>query len=395
MRLRRPDFIFSSVATNPEGLMMAFLVMSMAAYAGIVTDGFTFRSGLWLTLTAVGSVSCKEQSAPAYFAMYGWLLFSGIRQGRQFWMGLARAIAIGIGVYLVLNVIYAPAMWWEHIRYWVGGPGEDPAVWARADYSRAAYLRDAFTYFFYNLGPGASAILILAAISTIFVKSGRILGAWIPLLGYSALFFARTGYLARHYLLPVTVLAALPIAMQIAAMEKKAAGRIWQVARSAIAIALVLNLWAANMAWAQVKELTAWLIEDYAAKNVGKQETVNLGNPWKVRPGITRLAYLGYKVDDRPLAELMKGPPDLPDVVVLSRDWDDWMRNFSTMPARSKFYEWTGYSYANFHGMESLGYHLADTVHPQIVSWLQPPLLPWPPYRTSSRQDLVVYRRSH
>jgi len=70
------------------------------------------------------------------------------------------------------------------------------------------------------------------------------------------------------------------------------------------------------------------------------------------------------------------------------------MRDFSKLPSRSEFYEKTGFSYDKFNGMESLGYTLAEVVHPQMPFWLEPPWLPWPPYQVPASRDVMVYRRA-
>lgn len=388
-----PDLIFSAVATKPDGMMMAFFAMSMAAYAEIVCDKFTPRRGMWLGLTAVASVSCKEATAPAYMAMFAWVLIAGLRERMSFFKDFARMVAIAVGFYLVLNVIYAPGAWVEHIRYWIGGPGKDPAIWAPPNQSKLAYLTDGLNGFLFNLGPGGVAAVLFALIASAFHWSRQVLGAWFPLAFYIVFVLVTAGNLPRYYMLPATVLAALPVALQIAALRD--AQPVWQRTGVAILIAAtILNLWAANMGWAQLRQVTPWMIERYAAKNLDKRESIHLANPWKVRQGATRLDYLGYRVDDRPLGELMKNPSEMPAVVLVSRDWEDWLRDFARRPARSRFYESTGYKYDKFYGIEALGYSLAETVHPDIPAFLEPPWLPWPVYRNPASRDLLVYRRN-
>jgi hypothetical protein len=388
-----PDLIYSAVATKPDGLMMAFLAMSVAVYALIIADGFTLRRGILLSLTAVASLSCKEQTAPAYLAIYAWILVTGLRDGRRFLADFARAGMIGVGAYLLINVVYAPASWVEHIKFWIGGPGKDPGVWAPPHYSTGAYLRDTANYFFLNLGPGGSAAVIAALIWSMFHRTRQILAAWVPLVGYVVLMILTAGYMQRYFMLPATVLAGLPVAFEIAAIQRKGRPGTQRIATAVVIVMVAMNLWSANMSWAQLRELSPWMIESYASTHILHGESIHLANPWKERAGVTRLAYLGYRVDERPLGELMKHPPDLPDFILVSRDWENWLRDFKNRPARNENYKSTGYSYDAFDGMESLGYHLEDTVRPQMPFLFDPRWMPWPPYRVSDKYDLLVYRR--
>jgi hypothetical protein len=305
-----------------------------------------------------------------------------------------RAGLIGAGAYLLINVIYAPASWWQHIRFWMAGPGKDPAVWARPNLSTAGYLGDAANYFLFNLGPGGSAVIIGALILSLFYRSRQMLAAWIPLLGYLAFMVGTAGYMQRYFLLPATVLAGLPVALQIAAVQRSGGPLLRSVAAPVVLLMIGANLWAANMSWAQARELAPWMIEHYAANHILPGESIHLANPWKEREGTARMSYLGYHVDDRPLGELMKQPENLPDVILVSRDWENWLRDFKNRPARNQYYESTGYNYSSFDGMEALGYRLVDTVHPQIPFFFDPPWIPWPPYRLTPSQDLLVYRRA-
>jgi hypothetical protein len=389
-----PDFIFSAVATKPDGLMMAFLAVSAGAYALIVAEGFTLRRGVFFFLSAVGSVSCKEQTAPAYIAMVAWIIVTGWRDGRRFFGDFVRAGLIGAGAYLLINVVYAPASWWAHIKFWIAGPGKDPGVWAPPDLSTGGYLMDAANYFFFNLGPGGSAIVIGALVLSLVYRSRQVLASWIPLVGYLAFMIGTAGYMQRYFLLPPTVLAALPVAFQIAEVQRRGGPQFRRAAAVVLVVLIAANLWGANMSWAQARELPPWMIEHYAASHVRPGESVHLANPWKEREGTTRMAYLGYRVDERPLGELMKQPGNLPDVILVSRDWENWLRDFKNRPARNELYKWTGYTYASFNGMEALGYRLVDTVHPQMPFFFAPQWIPWPPYRVMPGQDLLVYRRS-
>jgi hypothetical protein len=389
-----PDLIFSSVITKPDGLMMAFLALSMAVYSQIITEGFTLRRGVWLSLTAVASISCKEQTAPAYVAIYVWILLSRLPAQRRFLMDYGATLLTGVGAYLVVDVVYAPAAWWQHIQYWLHGPGKDPAVWATATYTWSEYLKDVVSGILFNLGPGGSLALIAALAGSLFYRSKTIVSAWVPVVGYLGLLIAMAGYMPRYFLLPLTVLAALPVGLLLARAEQALASQpqLRAGATASLILVIVLNLWGANMAWAQVRQTTPWMVEHYAP-NIAKNKSVSLAYPWKVAAGSSRLSFLGYRVDDRPLGALMEHPSDLPDVILISREWENWMLDFKNRPARNKLYETGGYSYAAFQGVGSLGYGLVKVVHPQMPFFLGTSFVPWPSYRIPESRDLLVYER--
>src|SRR5262249_59638869 len=93
--------------------------------------------------------SCKELTAAAYILPYlgiaaaGWRRTSGDPEARRrFLRSLAATLAAVPVAYALVNVVYAPASWWEHVQIWLSGPGKDPAVWAPPGYTLQAYLWD-------------------------------------------------------------------------------------------------------------------------------------------------------------------------------------------------------------------------------------------------------------
>lgn len=392
------DVPYKFVATKPDGLMIAFLMGSMAAYAAIIADGLTPRRGAWLSLTAVASVSCKEQTLPAYAAIYLGVLLAGrhgLPRGR-FLGRFAATIGVGLLAYLLVNVVYAPSAWLAHVREWVGGPGKDPAVWARPGYTPAAYLGDTRDALLYNLGPGGAAIALAALGLGLARRPPWLVAAWLPAAGYLVLMILSAGYMPHYFLLPMNVLLVLPVALAFAPVARSWPN--WPLAAraaagSGLAAALALNLWAGNMAWAQVGQLNATMIERYCIGHLGRDETVHLANLWVRQPGAHRLAYLGYKVDDRPLGELFDRPADRPDVVLMTREQENWLNDFRLRPRRNAMMAATGFSYDRFGGMDALGYRAADVVRPALPGFLRPPWFPWSWYRVGPHRELVVYRR--
>jgi hypothetical protein len=269
-------------------------------------------------------------------------------------------------------------------------------VWATATYTWGAYLKDAVNGILFNLGPGGSVTVAGALIASFFYRSKAIIAAWVPLVGYLIFLIATAGYMPRYFLLPVTILSALPVGLVLGQMERALASRPQlRVALTAgLFIVAGLNLWDANMAWAQVRQVTPWMVEQYSASGISKSQSVSLAYPWKVAAGSSRLSYLGYRMDDRPLGALMERPKDLPDVILISREWENWLLDFKNRPARNELYEEGGYSYTRFQGMKDLGYELKEVVHPKMPVFLEPRWFPWPPNRIEETRDLLVYQKT-
>ena len=72
----------------------------------------------------------------------------------------------------------------------------------------------------------------------------------------------------------------------------------------------------------------------------------------------------------------------MPDVVLVTPEQLNWMREFKDRPARNLMMESSGYSYNRFDGFEPLGYRRAETIRPELT-WLTN--IPWlPGYQESS-----------
>ncbi len=396
-----PDLVYKFVATKPDGLMLAFLAVSMGAYVEIVTEGLTVGRGALLAVSAVASISCKEETAPAYIAMFIWLALKGLRINlaparRRFFGRYATTLAVGIGAYAVIDVVYAPAAWWAHVQFWTGA-GTAPAIWAPPSYSLLAYFADVIRGILYNLGPGGCASVIAALFVTIVWRPKGILASWIPTFGYLILLVLIVRYTARYFLTPVNVLAAFPVALAFAHVERTlsliAPRYLKRIAIMAALLLCIVSLWSGNVAWVRLDQLTPTLEERYSAGQVGKNESIHLANMWRQFPGASRLSNRGFHIDDRPLGELLQRPADLPDVILIDREEETWLRQFKARPARDEFFKASGYSYAEFEGFEVLGYRLTAVIRPQSRRFMRPIWRIWPWYRPAEYRELLVYRR--
>ncbi len=331
-----PDIVYKFVSTKPDGLMLAFLAVSMAAYAAIVTEGLTFGRGALLGVSAAASVSCKEGTVPAYVAIFLWIALWALRNypggaRRRFFGRYAATLAVGIGAYAVIDVVYAPAAWWAHIRYWTGS-ATAAAIWAPASYPLPAYFADVVRGLLYNLGPGGCASVVAALFVSIVWRPKGILPAWIATFGYLVLWVLTVRYTGRNFMAPVNILVAFPVALAFAQAQRSlslfAPLYIRRFAIAATVLLCAVSLWAGNMAWVCLDQLPPVLEERYSAGQITKTESIHLANMWTRLPGSSRLSNLGFRVDDRPLGALLHRPADFPDVILIDGAEKTWLRGF-------------------------------------------------------------------
>jgi hypothetical protein len=394
-----PELIDYYVATKPDGLMLAFLAAAMGVYTLIVWEGLTLRKGVALSILAVFSVSCKELTALVFvlpyvgIAVVGWLGSRGDRVARRRFLGAyAATIAAGLVAYALINIVYAPATWQERMRLWLMGPGKDPEVWAPPGYTTWEYLLDVGRGLLQNFDAGGLAVFALAMVVSAVCSVRNRLMFWLPTVGFLVAVILTAGYMPAYFLTPVNLTATLPVAACFAYLGR--AQLPWLPRRSGVVVLILLagfNLWGANAAWARPRTRSPFTSERYCLSSVNKNDLVFLELLWVRQPGIHRLTYLGFNVDDRPLGELMSRPERMPDVIIYSREGLIWLADFDKRPARNAAFEETGFSYIRFSGFEPLGYRLTEVVSPRLPWPIDSRVFPW--YAVRKIDDLMIYRR--
>jgi hypothetical protein len=403
-----PPLIVSFVSTKPDGLMLAFLAVSMAAYAQIVSSGLTRGRGFILSLFAVFSISCKELTAPVYvfpyaaIAILGWFQTRAEAQARRrFLADFGFTVATGVVAYLVVNVVYAPATWLERVRWFRGSSGPDAAVWAPPGYTTRDYSRDIISGLMYDLGLGGAAIAMFAlAFSLLAPIRNRIL-LWLPAFSFFTLAVLKLGYMPSYLLLPMNVLLALPVAAALTYARARwftaCPVSVQIMVGALIGVLCAVNAWAANYSWALSRCTCEALEERYVRSFVGKHELVSLGNIWVTPKGASRLSHLGYNIDNRSLMQLMSLPNPMPDVVLIHNKGLAWLEDVKRLPARNRMLTDGGGFYVEFPGYEALGYVLVDRYTPKLEWPLNMPGIPrwvrmW--YPTPENAAILVYRKA-
>jgi hypothetical protein len=389
------------VSTKPDGLMLAFLILSMAVYTDIVASGLTRQRGCLLSVLAVCSISCKELTAALYIPLFAGLAVAGIArlsapgERRRFVGDYMFAVAVGVLTYLMLNVAYAPATWRLRMAEWLVGPGMDSRVWAPAGYTFLAHVSDALHGAVDNFGPGAMPLVAAALIMTPVRATTNQILLWLPAIGFVTFVMTTTGYVPDYFLSPLNVVVVLPVAVTLAAAEESSLQRRRRVRFAFVTILLVMclmNAWAAGAVWVRASLLPAALEEKYCVENVSRRELIHTANLWVRQPGADRLSYLGFDVDDRPLGDVMTRKGRDPDVILISREELTWLAEFKMRPARDAMLVPTGYHYRDFPGLESRGYRVETVIQRHVprvfdIPWLRDLCL-------RSTSDILVFRRS-
>jgi hypothetical protein len=168
---------------------------------------------------------------------------------------------------------------------------------------------------------------------------------------------------------------------------------VGRTTRAGVVVAIVAcclaNAWQGLLAPGRAVMLA--IHEDYCKRHLSKSELIHTENLYVRHNGSSRLSYLGFNLDDRPLGALMDRPERMPDVILLSSEHIAWMADLKKRPARNKMLEGSGYSYNRLPGPESLGYRHVETVRSD-PSWLL--TVPWIPARCRSTEIHVYRKRS-
>ena len=120
----------------------------------------------------------------------------------------------------------------------------------------------------------------------------------------------------RYFLVPLNVTLVSPVAAALAYADRHwFAGRSSTV-RTAVAVPIValglLNVGMSQVAWARAYYSPVALEARDCKRHVDKAELIHTGNLHVRQSGADRLSYLGFHVDDRPLAPCLTLPKGCP-----------------------------------------------------------------------------------
>jgi hypothetical protein len=388
-----PLIALAAIKTKPDGLMIAFLIGFMAFYAQAVVKGLNQRTGAWMAAMAVLSLSCKELTAPLFVIVFvGMFFHEMLKHGQRARLvrDWAVIVLVSVVVYLLVNVIYAPLTFVDRLRL-VFGDLKDPAIWAPPNYTSIDYLTDTAAAVLQNLSVPGMAITLLAGVICIFLRPQYCLIVWLPLIGHVVSVFLLGGYMPAYFMLPVPVLAALPVFWSLNACEERlTGGQVRQIYSVTAFLFLAMIAVSAANGIATRDGNPYYLVERYAVSANLNGNTIYPVTTHRRNPGSSRLSYLGFDVEDRPLGDLISNLEDGPEVVFIEEDFENWLADFKQISARNEAWmSSTGFDYSSFDGFESVGYELEGVLKPQVASWLH--YFYWP---RSPPRGVKVYRKT-
>jgi hypothetical protein len=397
-----PGILHAFGSTKPDGLMIAFLALSMASYLWIIFNGLNSRAGVGLSLFAAAAVSCKELAAPAYLIPFAALLLDGLYRTarnpsdrRNFLRSFAITVVAGISGYAAINIVYAPETWLERMDIVLFGSLKDPEIWGHGALSVFTY--DVLMSILRELGYVGSIIVLASAIISFASADRRVLLAWLPFLSFVATVFAIADYMPTRFMLPTAVLAVPPVAA-ILAVHRASIADYWTRYRSRrVPLALVLILITMECvtgvaaSWADLRLNYEAIIERYLSTESPDAKVYPV-TFYPRNPGSSRLSYLGYDVDDRALWQISDTRADPPDLIFITRLSLQFLEDFHQYPARAAYWqEGTGFDYRNFPGFEQMGYSIADCLEPELGPLAIAAFQPYTAERLTG-SDVLVYR---
>lgn len=391
--------------TRPDGPMFAFVGASLGLYVWILFDGLTPARGVWLSILAVCAITAKEVAGPLYVLPYlglGWLASKEARDRPSQRPALVRAVAAslaaGVGAYLLLNVVYAPAGWLVRMSHWLGGSGADSAVWGGVGsgaMSRLDFGLFLLESFLSTLGPGGVVAVAAALGVLVIMRPPRWLLLLLPALSILGLGLLPLGYGSDYFTSVATVALIPPVAVGLAGLQALCgpAGLRRTVVNVGLALALAANVAFGTFAWHRLEGLFPRVVERALAEDPPGDASVSIPGPHPHVAGKSRLAWLGYRFDPRSMQQIIESEPgERPDRIYMSSGQLGFLEDARSQPARAEMLREEGLDLESWDGIESLGYELSRTVVTETPPWF---FFDWMPAVDvwAKLSPVVVYER--
>jgi len=355
-------FLESLVDTNPDGLMLAFLLFALANYASIVLEGLARRRAIGLAFFWVASLSCKELTAitmvlPCFGLIV--LVLASLRGDTPAGKRNLKIVAVSClcvtGFYVLINVIYAPDAWLERLHY-VFGPLKDPSIWASAHQTRADYLLASVTAVVGSIGWGGVVLLLML---------------WLPFVSHFVLAVTTAGYMPPYFMLPEGPALCLPGSYVVCRFVERQniRGRELTLVMAMVAVCCTWIAFCATTVFrcSHIHSMTDTGFE----KDIPSGSTVSMAEIFPGRSDAPKLGPNQTTIDQRPLFRIMTDDKATrPGYLMVSSDGVYWLEEIKDRPARAEMLkEQIGADYSTFRGFEQLGYELKDTISPHYPAW--------------------------
>ncbi|HBE18534.1 MAG TPA: hypothetical protein DEG17_12950 [Cyanobacteria bacterium UBA11149] len=387
-------------STRPDSLMLAFGAAALGVYLQIVYLGLTPLRGLWLSLFAVCAVTSKEMIGPMFILPYlaiglvGWRATrDSAQERRQFLISVGATLVTAIVVYALLNVVYAPVIWWQRIYYWLFGEGIDSATWGGLE-SGAITLVDYIWIIgktvLNNLGPGGIIVALLSVIALVLIQPNRWLLLSLPFISMVAIGLAPIGY-ARDRFYILAALSLVPMVTAGLAALYDRAGTLVRLRWLTVALAIpaLINLVWGTFTWHALTINPDLMIEQHAKAHLSPGTSLYVLFPYATVPGRSRLDWLGYSRDTRPLQEIVDAPPATrAEWLYATTGQISFVENCRQFPARAQMLQrQAGFKIETWSGIEGLGYSKVEVLDLKTPSWF---VFDWMPVVQGLRERNTV-----
>jgi hypothetical protein len=373
--------------------MLAFLALSLAVYLRILRRGITTKRLLWMFVFAVASISSKEIAGPAFVLPTMALLWMGWRstrddpqRRRHFLRCCAISISVGVGAYLLLNVIYAPHVWAERMHHWLRGEGVDSDVWGKSEGWRRVFA--VATALLVNLGPGGVIAIVLAIIAAFWLKPRNALLLVLPAIGL-LMVICQIRYAPSRFYTPVIVSLTPFMALALDKLLERYRTQHWLTA--CLVLLAGCNVWFATVTWLKMSHNSYYLAEHYADENVPSGTKIAMLSTWEMPEGSSRLEGHGHELETRPVQNWTRGAP-MPQIVFVTKNKYKYLLEAKTMTARGSMLEReSGFNANHWGGLDSMGYAEATRVKWELPAWYPFGFLP---LGDLAEPDLLVFEHT-
>ncbi len=390
--------------TRPDGPSYAFLAASLAVYLRILYDGATVRRGVWFSLLAVAAISSKEMVGPVYVLPYLGLAFTLYRESqgdldkrRDVFRLAVASVGAGVGSYLMLNVVYAPLVWWTRTMHWLGGEGTSQDVWragGSAGFSALDRVQVLSEGFWNTLGPGGLWVVLVALAALVSLRPrcwGLLL---LPFASVLLLGLAPLGFSGDRFYSVGTLCLVPPVTAGLSAgwarVRSTSGGR---VLAAATLVAVCVNAWYGTWAWHRLDMGPMQVIEDSLAREAGFEGAINVLSVHPRVPGKSRLEWLGYTVDPRSIQDLVESDAaGRPDRIYVHAGELAFLEDGRALPGRIELFRAQGLDLESFQGVESLGYRLRERVITETPAWYPFDFMPAVRWQ-AERSPMLIYER--
>lgn len=388
---------------RPDGPAFAFVAAALAMYVRILTDGLRPGPACWMSAFAVFAISCKELAGPLFVLPYVGLIAHFARETRGDAAARSQAlrcgvasVGTGVGLYLALNVVYAPSTWLLRMQHWLGGEGTSQAIWrSTAETPVYAFALEHLGSLLNVLGPGGIAVAVVA-LATLAAKRPRHTGMLIlPFVSIFLLGLIPLGLPGERFYVFAAMALVAPVAVGIDV--------IWSLARPgfgrgllgfATGVALGANALLGTFAWTALEGTWQRSVENSLAAYPMQGGALNLLSYYPRAAGKSRLRWLGYDEDLRTIFEIAADPPERrPARIYTSEGFLGFVRDAQQSPARLEMLRAEGFDAAGWQGLEPLGYHLLARFQTRTPSWFPYDWVPGVEY-WSERNAVMIYERN-